>query len=98
MPTLVLKSRLIFPMKFQLSTPAASLAANLLASRIAISHQVAFVEGAIYKLLFLHMPTLEADEATEVVWAYLEQGLFQRKGLTYHATDKLLALLEQNTP
>lgn len=93
MPTLVLKSRLIFPMKFQLSTPAASVAANLLADRIAFSHQLHFVEGAIYKMLFIHIPTLAADEATEVLWHFTDVGFLERQGLTYRVTKKLLDAL-----
>lgn len=81
-------------MKFQLSTPAASVAANLLAGRIASSHQLHFVEGAIYKMLFTHMPTLGADEATEVLWHFLDQGLLERQGLTYRVTKKLLDALD----
>lgn len=81
-------------MKLKLTTPAASVAANLLASRIASSHQLHFVEGAIYKMLFTHMPNLGADEATEVLWHFVSAGLLERQGLTYHATKKLIDALE----
>ena len=81
-------------MKFKLSSPAASLAANLLASRIELSHQLQFVEGAIYKMLFLHMPNLGADEATEVLWHFVSEGFLERQGLTYRATKKLVDALE----